>query len=279
MIDYRNAIQSKYAELGAKKRRIADYVLNRPQQVMFSSVQSLAKQCRCEQTTIVRFAQQLGFKGYTALKLAIARQTNSPWSDFQEADESIPENAILAKLASRHAETIRKTLCRADLKKLSRIGDLLESSSGVLIFGAGSSHLAALDLNIKLLRLGIRSNCFADPEMSRTFLGYAGNQGLVILFSNSGETSAVVELAKLAKKEHFRLAAVTSFPDSSLARLADILLLTPCRDEPPIRFGVMSSRLAQFTLVDALTLLYSMRDRERSLNFIAKGYHEDEMRK
>lgn len=279
MIDYRNAIQRKYTELGAKKRRIADYVLDRPQEVMASSVQSLAKRCRCEQTTIVRFAQQLGFKGYTALKLAIARQTNSPWSDFQEAETTNPETAVLAKLAARHTETIRKTLCGTDLKKLIRIGDLLESASGVLIFGAGSSHLAAMDLNIKLLRLGIRSNCFADLEMSRTFLGYAGKHGVVILFSNSGETATVVELAKLAKNEHFHLAAVTSFPDSPLARLADILLLTPCRDEPPIRFGVMSSRLAQFALVDALTMLYSMRDRERSLDYIAKGYHEDEMRR
>jgi len=279
MIDYRIAIQENYAKLGAKKRRIADYVLSHPQEVMASSVQSLAQQCRCEQTTIVRFAQQLGFKGYTDLKLAIARQTNSPWSDFQDAAAAAPEDSVLAKLSARHTETIRKTLFQTDLRKLIQVGDLLESASGVLIFGAGSSHLAAMDLNIKLLRLGIRSNCFADPEMSRTFLGYAGLRGLVIVFSNSGETAAAVELAKLAKNEHFTVAAVTSFPDSALAHLADVLLPTPCGDEPPIRFGAMSSRLAQFALVDALTLLYSLRDRERSLDFIAKGYHEDEVRK
>ena len=76
-IDYRVAIQRNYKELGAKKRRIADYVLENPMQVVSSSVQALAASCECEQTTIVRFAQQLGFSGYTDMKIAIATRTSS----------------------------------------------------------------------------------------------------------------------------------------------------------------------------------------------------------
>ena len=111
--------------------------------------------------------------------------------------------------------------------------------------------------------------------MSKTFLGYARENGVLILFSNSGETSTTVELARLAKLEHITVAAVTSFPDSPLAKQADLKLITPCSDEPAIRFGVLSARTAQFAVVDALTMLYSLRDRSRSLDFIAKAYHED----
>ncbi len=276
MIDYRQAIQRKYAEFGAKKRRIADYVLNEPQEVMASSVQRLAELCECEQTTIVRFAQQLGYEGYTALKLAIARQTNYVWSEFQDILSDAQGDKVLSKLAEHHVETIRKTFAQVDVGQLDVICKFIEEASGVLVFGSGSSHLAAMDLNIKLLRLGVKCNCFADLEMSKTFIGYAGEKGLLVLFSNSGETGTVLELAKLARNEKMRIAAVTSFPNSSLAHLSDCLILTPCQDEPTIRFGVMSSRLAQFALVDAMTMLYSMRDREKSLDFISKGYHEDE---
>jgi DNA-binding MurR/RpiR family transcriptional regulator len=271
-IDYRSAIQSQYSKLGAKKQRIADFVLAEPHKVIAMSVQLLAQECCCEQTNIIRFAQLLGYSGYTDFKLAIARQTNSVWADFQD---SYDKNNVLHTLAKRHCDTIQKTFLQLDEKALTALIDKLENNVQVLIFGAGSSHLAAEDLNIKLLRLGIKSSCFADLEMSKTFLGYIKDNGILFLFSNSGETGTVLELARLAKQENITVASVTSFSRSKLSDLADILLMTPCSNEPPIRFGVMSARIAQFAVVDALTMLYSMRDCSRSLDYIAKGYHEN----
>ena len=271
-IDYRSAIQSQYAQLGNKKQKIADFILQNPQQVISLSVQLLAKQCCCEQTTIIRFAQQIGFRGYTDLKLAIARQANVPWADFQET----AGNSVLQTLAQRHIDCIQKTLYQLDENTLFELSNRLADNTGCLTFGAGSSHLPAMDLNIKLLRLGVRCNCFADLEMSKTFLGYIKGNGILFLFSNSGETGTVLELARLARQEKITVVAVTSFPGSALAGFADILLLTPCNADPAIRFGVMSGRMAQFAVVDALSTVYSMRDRERSLDFIAKGYLENE---
>ena len=113
LIDYRSAIQKQYTRLGTKKQKIADFILQHPQQVISLPVQILAKQCCCEQTTIIRFAQQLGFSGYTDLKLAIARQTNVPWADFQEA----AGNSVLQTLAQRHIDCIQKTLYQLDENK------------------------------------------------------------------------------------------------------------------------------------------------------------------
>jgi len=273
-IDYRVAIQRNYKELGTKKRRIADYVLANPMQVVSSSVQALAASCECEQTTIVRFAQQLGFSGYSDMKIAIARQTNSVWAEYASNSEKGVES-ILMKLSKRHAASIQETLAMLDETLLNRLCGMIEKASRILVFGTGTSQLAAMDLNIKLLRLGIQSNFFPDVEMTRTFLGHTRDNGIVFLFSNSGETEIIVELAKIAKREEIPVVAITSFQESSLAQEAAYTLLTACRNEPTIRFGVMSARIAQLAVVDALTLLYSMRDRSRSLDNIAKGYHED----
>ena len=273
-IDYRVAIQRNYKGLGAKKRRIADYVLTNPMQVVSSSVQALAASCECEQTTIVRFAQQLGFSGYSDMKIAIARQTNSVWAEYASNSEKGVES-ILMKLSKRHAASIQETLAMLDETLLNRLCGMIEKASRILVFGTGTSQLAAMDLNIKLLRLGIQSNFFPDVEMTRTFLGHIRDNGIVFLFSNSGETGIIVELAKIAKREELPVVAITSFQKSSLAQESTFILLTACRNEPTIRFGVMSARIAQLAVVDALTLLYSMRDRSRSLDNIAKGYHED----
>ncbi|NMA47140.1 MAG: MurR/RpiR family transcriptional regulator [Lentisphaerae bacterium] len=273
-IDYRTAIQTGYNSLGAKKRIIADYVLENPMKVISSSVQELAKICDCDQTTIVRFAQQLGFRGYMDLKIAIARQLNSVWAEFTDTKEG-EDAGILKKLASRHVNALQNTLASLDEKLLEDICDILEKSSHILAFGAGTSQLAAIDLQIKFLRLGLQIHCFADIELTKTLLGYARENGIIFLFSQSGETEIVTMLAKLAKEEHIPVVAITSFPGSTLALQADYVLVTACSNEPQIRFGVMSARLAQLAVVDALTLLFSMRNQERSWEFIAKGYHDN----
>ena len=273
-LDFRSAIHSAYRNLGAKKRKIADFVLDNPAQVISSSVQELAKLCSCEQTTIVRFAQQLGFSGYTDLKIAIARQTDSVWAEYDFTGDPASGD-ILNKLLSRHVSALQNTLASLDTEILNEICGILEKSSHVITFGAGTSQLAANDLQIKLLRLGVLSHNFPDMELTKTFMGSTGDRGIIFLFSHSGETESVITIAKLAQQENIPVAAVTSFPGSTLAQLSDYLLLTACRNEPQIRFGVMSARLAQLAVVDALTLLYSIRDRDRSWEHIARGYHDE----
>ena len=274
-IDFRQKIQSNYHSFGTKKRRIADFILANPQKTVSLSVQELASLCECEQTTIVRFAQQLGFSGYTALKIAIARQSDAVWEELPAQDEK-NIHPVLGKLLRRHQSSLQATLEESDPEELEKIAEILSRADRVLTFGAGTSHLAAMDLNIKLLRLGVQSNCFGDAEMSKTFLGYAAGNGMIFLFSHSGETATVLELAKLAKQENITLAAITGNPDSTLAKCADHLLLTRSCPEPPIRIGMMSARLAQLVMVDAITVFFSIFDKDRSWNFIAKGYHENE---
>jgi RpiR family carbohydrate utilization transcriptional regulator len=275
--DYRAAIQAKFARLGTKKKRIAEYVLDHPLEVISSSVQRLAVACGCEQTTIVRFAQELGFSGITALKIAIARQSNMVWGEFsaENSDEAHPLDGVIEQLRQIHSETLMHTLRGLDRKTLESLLAALTPSTKIMTFGAGTSQLAACDMAIKFVRLGIQCFHYEDVEFSKTFLNYLAPDGILFLISHSGETPAVLMLAELARYEKIRFAAITSNVNSALGKAADWCFITDSRHERPIRFGVMTSRIAQFAVVDAITLLYSMRDQERSWEFISKGYHEN----
>jgi len=278
-IDYREAIQKSYASLGSKKQKIADYILENPMEAVSTSVQKMASLCGCEQTTIVRFAKQLGYSGLSELKIAIASQANMVWGDFsdlQKAPEMPHAHPVLAQLARLHCDSINQTLCQLDSTLLEELMSSLEKNTGVMTFGAGTSKLAAADLATKFSRLGVHCYHYEDVELSKTFLGYLKDKGFLFLFSNSGETQTVLTLAEIARREQIALVAVTSYPQSSLGKMADFLLVTDCRHEHPVRFGVMTSRIAQFAVVDAIALLYSMRNQEKSLEFISKGYRKNE---
>ena len=275
-IDYQQAIRENYHSRGKKKQKIADLLLKSPMLVLEKSLGELAELCHCEQTTIIRFAQQLKYAGFAELKLAIARQSNVVWQDF--AEESAPKEQpgdhfrmLCNKLAMLHTESIRETLNGMDESRIDRLVADLNSAEKVMFAGAGTSRLAASDLYIKLTRLGVNGLYFEDYEFQKSFIGYLGPRDLLIVFSHSGKTESTLKIAQTAHGRGVRICAVTSNADSQLGKLADHLLPTGSR-EHLFRLGGMTSRSAQLILGDLICLKFSMADQQRSWKYLEKSY-------
>lgn len=274
-LDYRQAIGQEYPQLRGKKRKMADLLLNAPLEMIGKSVAQFAALCDCDQTTVVRFAQQLGYSGYTELKIALARGADTLWKDFEadSSDGDVDEFRRMAEnLVRLHFESMRATLAGVTRELLEDVADRVENASRVMICGSGSSALAAEDLALKLLRLGVSTLNFRDPELWKTFLGHLGAADLLILFSNSGENAEIVRLAQQAERAGIPVAAITSVPGGSLAKHAKWLICTQPRGEHPIRLGAMTSRSAQFVISDLLVLVFSRRNKERSWKYLERGY-------
>ncbi len=271
--NYREAITKVYSSLKGKKRLIADQLLSDPIHSIELSIADFATLCRCDQTTVVRFAQRLGYSGYAELKLAVARQSEALWQEFKsEQPGRASENKITDALIRLHCESISATLRNIDQTAVQNLVNKISKAQHVMICGAGSSALQAEDLSVRLSRLGVFTYFYRDFELWKTFLGYLGKDDLLLLFSNSGETPSIIELARSAKQKDIFIAAVVSFPTSTLAKCSDIAIITENRGELPIRLGAMTSRTAQFLVVDMLTVFYSMIDKEKSWDFLEKSY-------
>ena len=121
LIDHCSAIPKQYTHLGNKKQKIADFILQNPQQVISLPVQILAKQCCCEQTTTIRFAQQLGFSGYIDLSgytgpdldliKALCDKVNVPV--IAEGRFMTPEDVDKGLAAGAHSVVIGKMITNA----------------------------------------------------------------------------------------------------------------------------------------------------------------------
>ena len=274
--NYREAVNKVYSSLRGKKRIIADRLLSEPILMIEKSIADFAKECHCDQTTVVRFAQMLGYSGYAELKIAVARQSEAIWQEFTpdmtEARHKSKEKDVASSLMRIHCESITGTFRNLDQTAIRKTVSCLGKAHRVMICGSGSSAFAAEDLSIKLSRQGIQTCFYRDQELWKTFIGYLESSDLLILFSNSGETPAIIELAETALRKKIPVAGLVSFSGSTLARLANFPILTENRGELPIRLGAMTSRTAQFMIVDLLTILYSMGDKKRSWNYLEKSY-------
>jgi len=85
-------IRSARLTLSKSEDKVADFVLNEPEDVVQASIQSLAKKCGVSEPTVVRFCRAIGCSGYHDFKLKLARSMASqekyfvvPWNGIEKS--------------------------------------------------------------------------------------------------------------------------------------------------------------------------------------------------
>ncbi|HEX55368.1 MAG: sugar isomerase [Candidatus Altiarchaeales archaeon] len=137
---------------------------------------------------------------------------NKKFSDFAiEWAKFIPE---YMKNYPRIFETQRK--------ELDDIFDLIEGSRAIHLYGKGRSANAAISLALRLKHFDYNVWFIGDVVKERI-----RPNDVVILFSGSGETSEVVEVAKRAKRDNASVISITSYRNSTLAKNSDIIFILP----------------------------------------------------
>jgi 6-phospho-3-hexuloisomerase len=119
-------------------------------------------------------------------------------------------------------ESVRESLCRVDLAQVEKmVAELLASTNRrILVFGAGRSGLIGRAFAMRLMHLG-----FHVYVMGETITPSIGKGDLIIALSGSGTTKLVVTVAEIGKTVGAKIIAITSYPDSDLTKLADLVVI------------------------------------------------------
>jgi 6-phospho 3-hexuloisomerase len=124
---------------------------------------------------------------------------------------------------------ILSAIKRLDVRMISKMVDMLvdfyQNKQGrILVMGAGRSGLVGRAFAMRLLHLGYNAYVLGE-----TIVPAIREGDMVIAISGSGKTKLIVTAAEAAKEAKARLIAVTSYPDSPLGRLADLVIEVPGR--------------------------------------------------
>jgi 6-phospho 3-hexuloisomerase len=121
----------------------------------------------------------------------------------------------------KHTESVVDSL---NEEEVNSIIDCLLGAKKVFVYGAGRSGLVAKAFAMRLMHLGI--NVYVIGEI----LNPAIEEGdCLVTISGSGETISIVNAAKIAKKANAKIAAITSYPNSSLGKIADYIVVVKGR--------------------------------------------------
>lgn len=250
--------------LSPAEQRIGAAVLADPAAAAAMTISALARAAGTSVATVQRFCRALGFDGYPALRLALAAEAGRALGQDGQREvsgdirpgESLA--AIVEKIAFADARAVEDTARNLDLAVVGAAVDALARARRIDLYGVGASAFVALDFQQKLHRIGRVVFAWTDPHIALTSAALLSPRDVAVGVSHTGTTRDTVEALQEAKRQGATTIALTNFPRSPLAGVADLVITTAAR-ETTFRSGAMASRLAQLTVVDVLFVAVAAR--------------------
>lgn len=260
------------------ERKIADYVLENPDKLKQLSSQSLAMILGVSQSSIIKFAQKLGMKGFTHLKMALIEEWGQQASEQKlqsshihngiNSNDSLPD--IAEKLFLEKQQALRDTTDSLDFVQLQQVVSHVQAAKRVQIIGVGGSSLIAKDLAYKLMKIGYSVMNELDSHVQITVAQSLSPADVQIVISFSGKRREILIAAEVAKNRGAKLVAITSLQHNPLRELADYTLDT-IADETRWRSSSIAARTAQNTIIDLLFVSLMQQNSEESRHFIQQS--------
>lgn len=262
------SIRSNYGKFSDKEKKIADYVLYNPQNIIHNTINQVADELEVAESTVFRFCKRIGFKGYQAFKIALAAEIVTPMKDIHEKiSDGDSLGAVSEKVFRSNIKTLEDTMQIIDGTIFQQAVEAIADASKVEFFGSGGSAVVALDAYHKFIRTGIQVNANLESHMQLMSASQLTSGDVAILISHSGSTKDMLDVLQMLKENGVTTISITNFAKSPLTKEADISLYT-VSEEIDFRSEAMSSRIAQLTIIDALytnTMIAEQEDGRHAL--------------
>ena len=260
------------------QRQIAGYILDHYDRAAYMTASKLGAEVKVSESTVVRFADELGFSGYPELQRALQElaKTNLTAAQRMEvADNLLQKDTVLEKVLLGDADKIRHTLDSLDKDAFYAAVDKIVNARNIYIIGSRSSASLAgfLTLHFRMMFDNVRNvELTSGSEMFEQILDI-GKNDVIIAISFPRYSKRTVRAVRFA---HHAGADVVSLTDSAASPIA-----TDC-DQLLIAHSDMASfvdsLVAPLSIINAMVVAVAMSkhdqvaDRLRRLEKIFDEY-------
>lgn len=252
-------IEKSYSKFTKSEKKVADYVFNMPEKVLYTSITDLAELCGVCDTTVFRFCKALRLNGYQEFKMLLAQElavkTGSDYTISGSVKQEDDIKTICQKALSVDIAALNETFEGLDFSAVERAGELIENARKIQFFGMGSSCVTAMEAKMRFMRIMSNVEFISDCHMQYMSAALMNSSDLAIIFSYSGSTKDTIEIANIARNNGCKIVCITRYLSSHLANLADVVL--GCgSNEGPLEGGASSTSMVQLYILDILYLQY-----------------------
>ncbi len=208
-------LESICHSLSRSEKKVAEYVLERPEDVIHHSITELAGIVGVGEATIYRLVKKMGFDGFQRFKIELARELSK---------EKPSDEGPLQSLISEVEDVINAMKKLTNYEDLQRAVDIVLESDHVIFFGVGLSGVAAEYGSVKFSMLRVPAFHYNDPHLQVVVAANLTPKDSVIAISHSGNIRDTVKSAKVAKDVGAKIVVITSSVGSELSKVGDVVL-------------------------------------------------------
>ncbi|KOO46370.1 MurR/RpiR family transcriptional regulator [Priestia koreensis] len=226
-MDYTQSVIQKvkvmFPGFSEKEKKVANYLIQAPDQMIHDSISQLAERLFISEATITRFTKHIGFKGYQALKIALASDIRK--LSHQE-EEQIAEDASVTQIFSSSIQQLQNTLTMMDENKILTAVSLLADSTHIAFYGNGASSVIALDAHHKFLNTGISSNAYLDFQVQHRAAFQLKETDVACVISAGPIDDQLMSITSILRERRVPILSITEYGKNNLSQCATVSLFT-----------------------------------------------------
>ena len=263
-------IREKSGSFSKGQRLIAKYIEEHSEEVAFMTASKLGVTVGVSESTVVRFATEIGYSGYPALQRAIQEMIRSKLTSLQRLEmtsRNIGAERLLDAVLDQDIDILKHTKESIDREEFYRAADALVTAPRVYILGAGSS-LALATLLAHYLRLIFDTVQLVEATSEATILQQmirAKKGDAIIAISFPRYSKKAVKTLKYAADQGLSTLAITDSLLSPLAEFAQYRLLA---NSDMVSF--VDSLVGPLSVINALIVTVAIRKKQEVADTLRK---------
>lgn len=254
-------IQTQYTRLSKGQKLIAQYILNNYDKVAFMTACKLGETVGVSESTVVRFANALGYSGYPKLQAALQELIKNKLTTVQRvemANDYSDENTILNKILKGDMDNIRETLEEIDGEAFQEATARLLKARKIYILGMRTSFVVAQYLGF-YLGIILDNVHTVRMDMGDAFeqIVRIGEGDVVIAFSFPRYSKKSFQLVKYAKEKGAHVISITDSLFAPIASVSDNTLIVKSN-----MASFVDSLVPAMSVANALAVSVGMKEKE-----------------
>ena len=267
--DLINQIKKEFAKLSKGQKLIAEYIINNYDKAAFMTASKIGQKVGVSESTVVRFANTLGFEGYPQLQRGLQEIIKTKLTTVQRVEMGTQysnEGDIIRKVLRSDMENIHYTLDNIDYDVFQKVINEIFLADKIYIVGLRSSTALAeyFGFYLNMILDNVRIVGYGVSDIFEQTLRVTEND-LVIGISFPRYSNRTIEALRYIKEQNVKIVGIT---DTVLSPLNEICNYTLTAKSNMASF--VDSLVAPLSLINAIIVAVGMREKEEITKYFNK---------
>ena len=257
--DILSRIQENLSGFSKGQRLISAYIMESYDKAAFMTANKLGRTVGVSESTVVRFAVELGYDGYPSMQKALQEVVRNKLTSVQRMEvvnDLIGSQGVVPMVLRSDMETIRLTAENLDRDSFDSAVDAILTARNVYIVGVRSSATLASFLNFYLRNMMDNVRLVDANAVSEMFeqLVHVGPGDVVVGISFPRYSSRTIKTMQFCRDSGARVVAITDSPQAPAAKIAESVLIAKSE-----MVSIVDSLVAPLSLINALIVAVGRR--------------------